>query len=134
MNSLSIQVSELCTVRQWTMSSAWCVCGVLLLVVLQYQEAVSKRVEDEKQCQKLCAARVRQTEVLVILLQAVCSGAALLLPCIVIHLTQVSGSCRAQPAGGGSCWVVVLRRAVLSPGTAMHMMHCSAPCAPDFVN
>jgi hypothetical protein len=35
------------------------------------------------------ASRVQQTEVLLVLLHTFCSGAAFLLPCIVIHITQV---------------------------------------------
>jgi hypothetical protein len=61
----------------------------LRVVLLQYASAVCKRVEDEALRQRLRAARVRQTEVLMVLLHTFCSGAALLLPCIVIHLTQV---------------------------------------------
>jgi hypothetical protein len=65
------------------------VCLSLRGVLLQYASAVCKRVEEEGLRQRLRAARVRQTEVLMVLLHTFCSGAALLLPCIVIHLTQV---------------------------------------------
>lgn len=54
----------------------------------QYLVLLSKRFDDEKQRQKLYRSRVRQTEVLMLLLHTLCSGAAFLLPCIVIHLTQ----------------------------------------------
>lgn len=78
-----------------------CVC-----TCLQYQAAACKKVEDEKLRQKLCAARVRQTEVLMVLLHTFCSGAALLLPCIVIHLTQVRAGrhCNQQQGGAGQGW------------------------------
>lgn len=63
----------------------------LCLRLLQYLVLLSKRFDDEKQRQQLYRSRVRQTEVLMLLLHTLCSGAAFLLPCIVIHLTQVGG-------------------------------------------
>jgi hypothetical protein len=45
---------------------------------------------------------VRQTEVLLLLLHTFCSGAAFLLPCIVIHITQVClFVLRGAEVGGG---------------------------------
>jgi hypothetical protein len=62
------------------------------LFELQYLANVCKRVEDEKLQRRLYVSRVRQTEVLLVLLHTFCSGAAFLLPCVVIHATQVSAT------------------------------------------
>jgi len=67
---------------------SWC-CAVPCCPPAQYQAALNKKVDDEKQRQKLYGSRVRQTDAIMVLLHTFCSGAALLLPCIVIHLTQV---------------------------------------------
>jgi hypothetical protein len=62
------------------------------LFVLQYLASVCKRVEVEKLQRHLYVSRVRQTEVLLVLLHTFCSGAAFLLPCVVIHATQVGAA------------------------------------------
>lgn len=86
---------------------------LLGLCLLQYLVLLSKRFDDEKQRQQLYRSRVRQTEVLMLLLHTLCSGAAFLLPCIVIHLTQVGGrvllgTCGVSvPGAGRQLWLPI---------------------------
>lgn len=73
-----------------------CRCDCCGLFGLQYLASGCKRVDDEKLQRRLYVSRVRQTEVLLVLLHTLCSGAAFLLPCVVIHATQV------RPAAAGT--------------------------------
>lgn len=70
-----------------------------MLLVLQFKAALAKREVGEKEAAKQYKLRVRQTETLLLILNAVNTSAALLLPCFVIHWTQVSG--RAVCPGAG---------------------------------
>ena len=76
-------------------------CAVLYCVVLQYKLELSKKFDDKQKRQRLYGSRVRQTDALMVLLHTFCSGAALLLPCVVIHITQVSGG---QGPGTQAFW------------------------------
>jgi len=65
-------------------------------LLLQYKRALGKKGMD-KSTAALCKARVSRTEVLLLTLNIMNTSAALLLPCLVIHWTQV---------GGASGWAV----------------------------
>lgn len=64
----------------------------MLCCVVQYRSAASKKSDDpegSKAAVRAYRSRVMQTEVVTFILNVVNTSAALLLPCCVIHWTQV---------------------------------------------